>query len=105
MSEVREMTPSGLSKHAARWYADCRKQFDFRTVGELETLAQAAHALTRIEECQRALKRDGHFINGSKGLVSHPAARLEHTHRAQFLLAAGQLGICNPRHPAEPEDD
>ena len=88
--------PSGLSKGAAKWYRDCVKQFRMATAGELEVLAQAALSLTRIEECRAAIKRDGMFVPGSRGVVAHPAARLELQHRAQLLQAARQLGISAP---------
>lgn len=100
MNELSEKAPAGLSKSAAKWYRDCCQQFRFRTAGELEVLAQAAHALTRIAECQKTIKKDGAFIIGSKGLVSHPAARMEQQHRAQFLTAARQLGISHPKQGA-----
>lgn len=108
MSEVPHTTPKvpdGLSKQAAEWYRTCCRQFVFRTAAELEVLAQAAHSLTRIEECRKAIKKNGAFIVGSKGLVSHPASRMEQQHRSQFLVATRQLGISNPKHSAESDDE
>jgi hypothetical protein len=88
--------PPNLSKSAGQWYADCVRQFRFRTAGELETLHQAARALTRAEECAKVLKREGLFTDGQKGRIAHPAARLEHQSRAQFLTACRLLGITRP---------
>ncbi len=88
--------PPGLSPPAAKWFRDCVKQFRFRTAGELGVLAEAARALTRIEACAAAVKRDGLFIPGAKGLVSHPGLRAETQARAQFLAACRQLGISRP---------
>ncbi len=108
MSEVPESTlevPTGLSKAAAKWYRACCRDFRFTTASELEILAQAARSLTRIEECAAAIKRDGVVVRGSKGIVSHPCARLEQQHRAQFLLACRQLGISQPKHVADPDED
>ncbi len=88
--------PSGLSKAAARFYSDCVHQFRFRTAGELQTLEEAARALTRAAECRAVLKKEGLFTTGQKGRIAHPAARLEQQSRAQFLTACRLLGITRP---------
>lgn len=93
--------PTGLSRTAAKWYRDCVAQFEFRTAGELGCLAEAARSLTRIEQCQAALKRDGLFVGGARGLVSHPALRAEQQNRALFLQACRQLGISQPSEVVE----
>lgn len=67
-----------------------------KSAGELQTLTEAAYSLDRIHEYRTAIDRDGAFIQGSRGLVAHPATRLEQQHRALFLQAIRQLGISQP---------
>jgi len=97
----RVTAPAGLSRTAAKWYRDCVKQFRLQTAGELGCLAEAAHSLTRIEECRATLKRDGLFVHGARGLVSHPALRAEQQSRSLFLQACRQLGISSPAEVIE----
>lgn len=96
MAESTEKSPPGLSPAAVKWFRDCVRQFRFRTAGELGVLAAAALAMTRCEACSAVLKREGMFITGAKGRVSHPALRAETQSRAQFLAACRQLGISRP---------
>src|SRR5690606_2640332 len=93
--------PTGLSRTAAAWYRDCVRQFEFRTAGELACLAEAARSLTRIEQCQAALKKDGLLVGGARGPATHPALRAEQQHRALFLQACRQLGISQPSEVVE----
>jgi hypothetical protein len=98
---AKTKAPSGLSPSAARWYREVARQFDFRTAGELGCLTEAARSLTRIEQCQDQLVRDGLFVGGARGLVSHPALRAEQQSRALFLQACRQLGISQPAEVIE----
>lgn len=88
--------PNGLSKESAAWWREAVRQFDFRTAGELAVLTEAARSLDRIAECRDVIQREGLFINGARGLVQHPAARLEQQHRSLVLQACRQLGISSP---------
>jgi hypothetical protein len=100
MTKKTAMIP-GLSKTAGAWYRRCTVEFRLKTSGELGTLLEAARSLSRIEECQKAIKRDGLFVAGDRGIVAHPAAREERQHRALFLQAVRQLGISSPIHDPE----
>lgn len=88
--------PAGVTGAAAAWYRRVVKEFRLRTAGELGTLTEAARSLARIEQCQEALKADGLFVPGARGLVAHPALRAEQQNRALFLQACRQLGISQP---------
>ena len=88
--------PEGLSDSAGQWYVACARQYRLRTAGELQTLAEAARSLTRIEQCQQAIAKDGLFTAGDRGLVAHPALREERQHRTLFLQAVRQLGLSQP---------
>lgn len=88
--------PAGLSRRSATWYRRCVTEFRMRTAGELQTLAEAAHSLDRIEQCRAAITKDGLFIAGERGTVAHPAVREERQHRQLFLQACRQLGISQP---------
>lgn len=88
--------PADLTKETRAWWRDAVKQFDFKTAGELQVLTEAARSLDRIAQCREALDRDGLFVDGARGLVTHPAARLEQQHRSLVLQACRQLGISSP---------
>jgi hypothetical protein len=96
MTERKETIPAGIKGAAAAWYRDCVRQYRLVTAGELGTLAEAARCLTRISECQAAIKQDGLFIAGARGTVAHPALRAEQQARGLFLQAVRQLGISAP---------
>lgn len=85
--------PKDLTPTTAKWWRSVVTQFDFRSAGELATLTEAARSLDRINECREVINRDGLFIEGARGLVSHPATRLELQHRAIMLQACRTLGI------------
>lgn len=93
---MSDNAPEHLSKAAAEWWARCVSEFRLSTGGELACLTQAAESLDRIAECRDRLKTDGLFVEGSRGLVTHPAARLEQQHRGLVLQACRQLGISSP---------
>jgi len=88
--------PADLSPTSAKWWKDVVTQFDLRSAGELQTLTEAARSLDRIAQCREVLGRDGLFVEGSRGLVSHPACRLELQHRGVVLMACRSLGITAP---------
>lgn len=88
--------PAGLSKPSARWWLSAVRQFDLRTAGELQVLTEMARSLDRLIECREAIATDGLFVQGSRGLVTHPAARLEQQHRSLVLQGCRQLGISAP---------
>lgn len=88
--------PAGLSKESGRWWLSAVRQFDLRSAGELAVLTEAARSMDRLIECREAIAKDGLFVEGSRGLVTHPAARLEQQHRALVLQACRQLGISSP---------
>lgn len=91
-----EKPPSHLTKPTREWWIRVVREFHLSSGGELQCLTEAAESLDRIAECRKALKKDGMFVRGSRGLVAHPAARLEQQHRALVLQACRQLGISNP---------
>lgn len=93
---MAETAPEYLSEAASTWWHRVVREFRLLSGGELEVLSQAAASLDRIAECRETLARDGLFIAGSRGLVTHPAARLEQQHRALVLQACRQLGISSP---------
>ncbi len=88
--------PEHLSDTARTWWERCVTEFDLETGGELAVLSEAASSLDRIAECRELLARDGLVIEGSRGLVAHPATRLEQQHRGLVLQACRQLGISSP---------
>ena len=88
--------PKELSKESAVWWMECVKQFALKTGGELQVLTEAAFSLDRIAQCREVLKKDGLFTEGARGLVAHPATRLEQQHRSLVLQACRQLGISSP---------
>lgn len=93
---MTDKAPEHLSAESAKWWERCVAEFRLSTGGELACLTQAAESLDRIAECRERLKVDGLFVEGSRGLVTHPAARLEQQHRALVLQACRQLGISSP---------
>ena len=88
--------PKELNKESAAWWLTCTKEFDLKTGGELQVLTEAAFSLDRIAQCRTVLKKDGLFTEGARGLVAHPATRLEQQHRSLVLQACRQLGISSP---------
>ena len=88
--------PKELDKESAKWWLDCCTQFGLKTGGELQVLTEAAFSLDRIAQCREVLKKDGLFTEGQRGLVAHPATRLEQQHRSLVLQACRQLGISSP---------
>ncbi|PAU81063.1 hypothetical protein CK501_05735 [Halovibrio salipaludis] len=92
----KQTAPEYLSETAQEWYERAVTEFGLETSGELAVLAEAASSMDRIAECRELIKRDGLVIEGSRGLVSHPATRMEQQHRGLVLQACRQLGISSP---------
>src|SRR5262245_34680046 len=86
-------TPAGLSKSAAEWYATVLRQHGFKTAAQKEILAQAARALTRMEDCRVEIKKHGLVVKGHRGMVPNPACRLEAQARQQYLSACRLLHL------------
>lgn len=94
--EIPTSAPDGLSENSSTWWLAVVNQFALTTVGEACVLTEAARSLDRIADCRDAIAKDGLFIDGKSGKVSHPAARLEQQHRSLVLQACRQLGISSP---------
>lgn len=94
--DIPTKAPSGLDPKSRKWWLECARQFGLKTGGELQVLTEAAQSLDRIKQCQKTIDKDGLFTEGARGLVQHPAARLEMQHRSLVLQACRQLGISSP---------
>lgn len=96
---MAEKPPKHLGKAAKTWWLRVVDEFKFESAGEIQCLTEAASSLDRIEQCREILKTEGLFVVGDRGSVTHPAARLEQSHRALVLQACRQLGISSPVKP------
>ena len=96
MSTLPTKPPEGLRQTSGKWWLACVEQFNLVSAGEQQVLTEAARSLDRIDQCREAIEKDGLFVEGQRGKVSHPAARLEQQHRSLVLQACRQLGISSP---------
>ena len=96
MGNSTQKAPQYLSRQSKTWWRRVVGEYEMKTGGELALVTEAASSLDRIAECRAVIERDGLCIEGSRGLVAHPAARLEQQHRQLVIQCCRTLGISSP---------
>jgi len=82
--------PAGLSWRSCRLWAHYAGE---QEAGRLALLEEALRALDRAEQAREIVERDGLVLSGGKMPHAHPAVRVEHQARAEFVRIWSHLGL------------
>lgn len=86
-------TPPGLSKRAQKVWRDVTTQYRIDADG-LATLELACRCLTRLEQAEEILAKEGIMSTGSKDQpVPHPAVLVADRERNGYLRCIRLLGL------------
>jgi P27 family predicted phage terminase small subunit len=85
--------PAGLGAHGKALWTKLQAGYGVVDPAGLAVIEQAAKAIDRLEECRRAIARDGVTTTDRWGQVKpHPLLASERDARAGVLAAIRQLG-------------
>ena len=95
--------PSGLSAATKRWWTQILLNYELGPA-DLRVLHACCSAWDRMTEAQRAVKKDGAYVQGRFGMKAHPGLQVERDSRTAFLRALRELGLDAepPPQPSRP---
>lgn len=88
--------PKGTNKEVKKIFDSLYEELkDLKILSNLDVhvMMNVAYAIYNITECRRTLEKDGMFVEGRYGMVSHPAIAVEKTYQAQFDKNSSKLGM------------
>ena len=89
--------PKGLGLRGKAFWKKAHEDFTFTGQGELELLNSACKALETIEKAEKAVQKDGLFIEDRFGVQKeHPATKTIRDYTGLFSRLVKQLGLREP---------
>ena len=92
--------PKHLSAEAGKVWRSVATQYEMEERHRL-ILTTALEAHDRMREAQRAIERDGAYVEGRFGLKAHPGLAVERDSRLAMMRAFRELGL-DLEEPAAP---
>lgn len=91
---MAKRAPKNLKESGRKFWNSVLSEYEFEKSHDYELLAQTCECLDRIDQCRKAVDRDGLFQNDRYGRpVEHDALKVERAQKKLFLSIIRELGL------------